>query len=124
MDPTPRPTSPQLFGLTDAQRRSIRLWVFGGMALLMLGGVAMGFLPYYAVSRDMQSFCGSLAVGSTVTEAQTQATARGYDVVPAGDGRVLLKVPQLAPQVPSKRGCDLRVGPTGMLVSAAYSDSL
>ncbi len=123
MDPTPRPASPQLFGLTDAKRRSIRRWVFGSMALLMLGGVAIGFVPYYAASREMQSFCTSLAVGSSEADAQTQATARGYDVVASGKGRVLLKVPQLAPQVPSKRGCELRVGPTGMVVSAAYSDS-
>lgn len=124
MAPTSRPASTQLFGLTDAKRRSIRRWVFGGMALLMLGGVAIGFVPYYAVSREMQSFCASLAVGSPAADAQTQATARGYDVVPGGEGRVLFKVPQLAPQVPSKRGCDLRAGPTGMVVSAAYSDSL
>lgn len=94
------------------------------MALLMLAGVAVGFVPYYAVSREMQSFCGSLAVGSPLADAQTQAAARGYDVVPSGEGRVLLKVPQLAPQVPSKRGCELRVGPAGTLVSASYSDSL
>ena len=94
------------------------------MALLMLGGVAVGFVPFYAVSREMQSFCASLAVGSPLADAQTQAAARGYDVVQGTDGRVLLKVPPLAPQVPSKRGCDLRVGPTGVLVSAAYSDSL
>ena len=124
MDPTSRPASPQLFGLTDAKRRSIRRWVFGSMALLMLGGVAVGFVPYYAASREIQSFCTSLAVGSPVADAQTEAAARGYDVVPGGVGRVLLKVPQLAPQVPSKRGCDLRVGSTGMLVSAAYSNSL
>jgi hypothetical protein len=124
MDTTPKPASPQLFGLTDARRRSIRRWLFGGMALLMLGGVAVGFLPYYAVSREMQSFCASLVVGSPVADAQTQATARNYEVVIAGDGRVLLKVPQLAPQVRSKRGCELRFGPTGTLVSAKYSDSL
>ena len=124
MDPTPKPAPRQLFGLTDKQRRSIRLWVFGGMALLMLAGVAVGFVPYYAVSREMQSFCSSLTIGSPVADAQTQAAARGYDVLVGSDGRVLLKVPQLAPRLPSKRGCDLRVGPTGTLVSAAYSDSL
>ena len=124
MDSSPKPASPQLFGLTDAQRRSIRRLLFGGMALLMLGGVAVGFIPYYAVSREMQSFCASLPIGSALAQAQGQASARGYEVVPVDDGRVLLKVPQLAPQVPSKRGCDLRVGPTGALVSANYSDSL
>lgn len=94
------------------------------MALLMLGGVAVGFLPYYAVSREIQSFCASLSVGSPVAQAQTQASARGYEVVTGGDGRVLLKAPQLAPQVPSKRGCELRVGPAGSLISVSYSDSL
>ena len=92
--------------------------------MLMLGGVAVGFLPYYAVSREMQSFCASLAVGSPVADAQTQAIARGYEAVTGGDGRMLLKVPQLTPQVPSKRGCELRFGPTGTLVSAKYNDSL
>lgn len=124
MDRTQQPASPQLFGLTEAKRRSIRRWLFGGMALLMLGGVAVGFMPYYAVSREMQSFCASLSVGSPAAQAQTQASERGYEVVTGGDGRVLLKVPQLAPQVPSKRSCELRVGPTGALVSAKYSDSL
>ena len=124
MDSTPHLESPQLFGLTEARRKSIRRWVFGSMALLMLAGVAVGFLPYYAVSREMRSFCGSLAVGSPLADVQSLATTRGYAVVPGGDGRVLLKVPQLAPQVPSSRGCDLRVGPAGGLVSATYSDSL
>lgn len=120
------PSTPprQPFGLTAAQRRSIRLWVFGGMALLMLAGVAIGFVPYYAASRDMQHFCAELVVDTPVAQAQSQAAARGYDVFSAGEGHVLLKVPSLAPQVPSKRGCDLRVRPSGKLVSATYSDSL
>lgn len=123
-NPPPRPASDQLFGLTDAKRRLIRRWLFGSMALLMLAGVAVGFVPYYAVSREMQSFCSSLALGSPFANAQTQAAARGYDVVSSSAGRMLLKVPQLAQQIPSKRGCELRVGPSGLLVSAAYSDSL
>ena len=94
------------------------------MVLVMLGGVAVGFVPYYAVAREMQSFCASLAVGTPLAQAQAEATARGYDVVAGGDGRVLLKTPPLAPQVPSKRGCALRVGAGGALVSAVYSDSL
>lgn len=124
MDSTPNSSSAQLFGLTDAKRRSIRRWVFGGMTLLMLVGVGIGFVPYYAASREMQRFCASLVTGSPLADAQAQAAARGYDVVPDGEGRMLLKLPQLAPQVPSKRGCELRVGPTGMVVSSAYSDSL
>ncbi len=124
MKPRPSGAAPQLFGLTDAKRRSIRRWVFGGMVLLMLGGVAVGFLPYYAVSREMQSFCASLAVGTSVAQAQAEATARGYDVMVGSDGRVLLKVPQLAPQVPSKRGCEVRAGAGGAVLSAVYSDSL
>ncbi len=124
MRPSPSSATPQLFGLTDAKRRSIRRWLFGGMVLLMLGGVAVGFVPYYAVSREMQSFCAALAVGSPLAQAQAEATARGYDVVVGADDRVLLKIPQLAPQVPSKRGCELRVGAGGALVSAVYSDSL
>jgi hypothetical protein len=94
------------------------------MTLLMLAGVAIGFVPYYSASREMQRFCASLAVDMPAADVQSQAAARGYDVVSAGPGRVLLKVPPLAPQVPSKRGCELRVGPTGTLVSAAYSDTL
>lgn len=124
MDPTRPASSPPLFGLSDAKRRSIRRWMFGGMVLLMLGGVAVGFLPYYAVSREMQGFCASLVVGSPVALAQAEATARGYDVVAGNDGRVLLKIPQLAPQVPSQRGCALQLGLGGVLVSAVYSDSL
>ena len=124
MTPRPSGATPQLFGLTDAKRRSIRRWVFGGMVLLMLGGVAVGFLPYYAVSREMQGFCASLAVGSPLAHAQAEATARGYDVVTGGDGRVLLKIPQLAPQVPSKRGCEVRAGADGTVLSAVYSDAL
>lgn len=90
----------------------------------MVAGVAVGFVPYYAASREMQRFCSALAVGTPLADAQIQATARGYDVASGHDGRVLLKVPQLAPQVPSKRGCELRVGASGLLISAAYSDSL
>lgn len=94
------------------------------MALLMLAGVAIGFIPYYLASRDMQQFCAALAVDTPAAEVQSQATARGYSVVTAGEGRVLMMLPRLASPLPSKRGCDLRVGPTGRVVSAAYSDSL
>lgn len=120
----PTSASPQLFGLTSAQRRLIRIGVFGGMGLLMLAGVGIGFVPYYTASRDMQRFCAALAVDTPAAEAQARAALQGYDVVSAGEGRVLLMVPSLAPQVPSKRGCDLRVGPAGLLVSATYRDSL
>ena len=94
------------------------------MGLLMLGGIAIGFIPYYAVSREMQSFCASLAVGSPLATAQSEAMARGYEVSTTTGGHVLLKIPRLAPQLPSKRGCELRVAPTGVLVSVTYSDSL
>ncbi|MBY0467508.1 MAG: hypothetical protein K2Q07_00870 [Burkholderiaceae bacterium] len=94
------------------------------MALLMLAGVAIGFVPYYSASRDMQRFCASLSIGMPAADIQSRAAARGYDVVSVGEGHVLLKVPPLAPQVPSKRGCDLRVDPTGRVLSATYSDAL
>lgn len=94
------------------------------MALLMLAGVAIGFVPYYAASRDMQHFCATLVVDTPVAQIRSQAAARGYDVIPVDAAHVLMKVPPLAPQVPSKRGCELRVGPTGQLVSATYSESL
>ena len=94
------------------------------MALLMLAGVAIGFVPYYIASREMQHFCAVLVVDTPAAEAQSRAAAQGYDVIPVDAGRVLLKVSPLAPQVPSKRGCDLRVGPAGKLISATYSNSL
>lgn len=93
-----------LFALPEDTRTSMRRWMFVGMAVLMLAGIALAFWPFVAASHRMQGFCEALAVGTTIGEVQAQAATRGYEVSVPADGRVLVQDPRLA----GRRLCDLR----------------
>ncbi len=113
----------ELFGLSDAKRKSIRRWVFLGMAGLMLGGIALGFVPFFVGSYRLQGVCESLTVGTTPNEARSRLEARGYEVVIVPDGRWLIEAPRLVSGVASPRGCELHFGPQG-LTSARFGPSM
>lgn len=114
---------PLLFGLPDAQRKSIGRWLMVGMVALMALGIGLGFWPLYAASQRLPGFCASLVVGMPANEVQEQAEKGGYEVEAAEAGRMLIKAPRMAAQVDSGRGCELRFGAKG-LESAAYRSSL
>lgn len=93
------------------------------MAALMLGGIALGFIPFFIASHQVKALCESLLTGSTPGEVKSLAQVSGYEVSTDTDGRMLIKVPALASRVDSQRGCQLRFGPQG-LVSARFGAAM
>ena len=107
-------TSREPFGLTDAKRRAIRRWMFGGMGALMVGGIAVGFVPFFLASYQLSRFCESLPIGSPTADAQGLALARGYELSIQPDGEVRITVPRMTSQFVAQRGCMLRPGERGL----------
>ncbi len=110
---------PLLFGLPDAKRRLIGRLLMGGMVLLMAGGIAVGFGPFFFAARHLPAFCESLAPGSSTGDVQSQAEEHGYEVEAADDGRMLIEAPRMAGPQDSPSACEVRFGPHG-LESAKY----
>ncbi|MFM9915849.1 MAG: hypothetical protein ACKVOX_08580 [Rhizobacter sp.] len=99
-----------LFALPEETRTSMRRWMFVGMAVMMLAGIAFAFWPVVAASQRMQGFCEALASGIPIGEVQAQASARGYQVSTLADGRVLVQDPRLS----GRRTCALQFGAQGL----------
>ncbi len=72
----------------------LRISVFGGMALFMLGGVVLAFWPFFSANRQLQVFCSDQTAGTTLAQVQAQAAERGYLLAPAASGVVLVDDPQ------------------------------
>ena len=106
-----------LFALPEDMRTSMRRWMFVGMAVLMLAGIAFAFWPFVAASHRMQGFCEALPAGTTPSEVKAQAATRGYDVSAIEEGRLLVQDSRLA----GRRLCDLRFD-AQRLRSASYTD--
>ena len=113
---------PLLFGLPDAKRRLIGRLLLGGMVLLMGGGIAAGFVPFFWAARHLPAFCASMETGASPGDVKTQAEARGYEVENAADGRVLIEAPPMAAPQGSPSVCEVRFGPNGLL-SSKYVES-
>jgi hypothetical protein len=113
---------PLLFGLPDAKRRLIGRLLMGGMVVLMAGGIAVGFGPFFWASRQLPGHCASLAVGTSPTDVQAQAESRGYEVEAAADGRMWIEAPRMAGPQASPSACEVGFGPNGLL-SAKYVES-
>lgn len=73
--------------------RRLRTTVYAGMAVLLLGGVAVGFWPFVAASRQLQAFCDAQAAGTPLAQVQAEAAARGYVLAPAASGTVVVDDP-------------------------------
>ena len=108
---------PLLFGLPDAKRRLIGRLLMGGMVLLMAGGIAVGFGPFFFAARYLPTFCESLASGTSRGDVQSQAEEHGYEVEAADGGRVLIEAPRMACPQDSPSACEVRFGPSGLLSS-------
>ena len=72
---------------------TLRVTVFGGMAVLMLGGVALAFWPFHAANRQLQAFCSAQVAGTPRAQVQAQAADRGYVLAAAASGAVLVDDP-------------------------------
>ncbi len=86
------------------------------LGLLLLAGLGWVVWPFIAGPGQMQSFCSSLAAGTSVAQAQAQAAQHGYRVSSLIEGRAFVHEPRSF----GRFTCDLRFGPNG-LVSSVYS---
>lgn len=86
------------------------------IGVLLLAGLGWFLWPFIAGPRQMQSFCSSLAVGSSAAQVQAQAAQQGYRVSSLIEGRAFVHDPRSF----GRFTCDLRFGPDG-LVSSVYS---
>ncbi len=113
---------PLLFGMPDAKRRLIGRLLLAGTVLLFGGGLAVGFGPFFWASRQLPTYCASLATGTSTSDVQSQAESVGYEVEFANDKRMLIEAPPMAAPQGSPSTCEVRFGPNG-LESAKYVDS-
>lgn len=89
--------------------------IFLAVGLLLLAGLGWIVWPFMAGPGQMQSFCSSLAVGTSVAQVQTQAGQHGYRVSSLIEGRAFVYEPRSF----GRFTCDLQFGPDG-LVSSVY----
>jgi hypothetical protein len=73
---------------------TFRRWVLVPMAALLLIVTAVAFAPYYKASRDMDAFCGSLAVGTAFADVQSRGAGAGYEVSDLAGDRALIRDPR------------------------------
>lgn len=85
----------------------------GAMFLAVLGWF---FWPFVAGPGQMQSFCSSLTVGSSLAQVQTQAAQHGYRVSSLIEGRAFVHDSASF----GRFTCNLEFGSDG-LVSSVYS---
>jgi len=85
------------------------------LGLLLLAGLGWVVWPFIAGPGQMQSFCSSLAVGTSVAKVQAQAAQHGYRVSSFIEGRAFVHDPSSF----GRFTCDVQYGPNG-LVSSVY----
>lgn len=86
------------------------------LGLLLLAGLGWVVWPFMAGPGQMQSFCSSLAVGTSVAQVQAQAAQHGYRVSSLIEGRAFVHEPRSF----GRFTCDVQFGSNG-LVSSVYS---
>jgi len=86
------------------------------LGLLLLAGIGWIVWPFIASPGQMQNFCNSVVVGSSVAQVQAQAAQHGYRVSSLIEGRAFVHEPRSF----GRFTCDLQFGTNG-LVSSVYS---
>jgi hypothetical protein len=86
------------------------------LGVLLLVGLGWFVWPFIVGPRQMQSFCSSLAVGSSVAQVRAQAAQHGYRVSSLIEGRAFVHDPRSF----GRFTCDVQFGSNG-LVSSVYS---
>jgi hypothetical protein len=99
--------------MTLRSTRPLRISVYGGMAVLMLGGVAAAFWPFFAANRQLQAFCTDQVAGTPLAQVQAQAAERGYVVAAPASGAVLVDDPLGF----GRRQCTLALDPQGRVAA-------
>lgn len=88
------------------------------LGLLLLTGLGWVIWPFMASPGQMQSFCSSLAVGTSVAQVQAQAAQHGYRISSLVEGRAFVHEPRSF----GRFTCDVQFGADG-LVSSVYSSN-
>lgn len=86
------------------------------LGVMFLAVLVWFFSPFVSGPSQMQSFCSSLAVGTSLAQIQTQATQHGYRVSSLIDGRAFVHDSASF----GRFTCNLEFGSDG-LVSSVYS---
>lgn len=86
------------------------------VGLLLLAGIGWIVWPFIVGPGQMQDFCSSLAVGTSVEQVQVQAAQQGYRVSSPIEGRAFVHESRSF----GRFTCNLQFGSDG-LVSSVYS---
>lgn len=99
--------------MTISPRRKRFGIVLGPLLLTGLGWVVW---PFMTSPGQMQSFCSSLAAGTSVAQVQAQARQHGYRVSSLVEGRAFVHEPRSF----GRFACDVQFG-ADVLVSSVHS---
>lgn len=86
------------------------------LGLLLVAGIGWIVWPFIASPSQMDRFCNSLAVGTSIEQVQAQAAQHGYRVSSLVEGRAFVHDSSSF----GRFTCDVQFGPNG-LVSSVYS---
>jgi hypothetical protein len=98
--------------IISSRRKRIGV-VFG---VLLLAGLGWLFWPFVSGPGQMESFCSSLAPGTSITQVQDQAAQHGYRISSLIEGRAFVHDSGSF----GRFTCNLEFGSDG-LVSSIYS---
>lgn len=86
------------------------------LRLLLLAGLGWVVWPFIASPGQIESFCNSLAMGTSIEQVKVQATQHGYRVSSLIEGRAFVHDSRSF----GRFTCDVQFGPDG-LMSSVYS---
>lgn len=86
------------------------------LGLLLLAGLGWVVWPFIASPSQMESFCNSLAMGTSIEQVKAQAAQHGYRVSSLIEGRAFVHESRSF----GRFTCNVQFGPDG-LVSSVYS---
>jgi hypothetical protein len=86
------------------------------LGLLLMAGIGWIVWPFIVSPSQIERFCNSLAVGTSIEQVQVQAAQHGYRVSSLIESRAYVHEPSSF----GRFTCNLQFGPNG-LMSSAYS---
>ncbi|MCR4346170.1 MAG: hypothetical protein NUV55_03035 [Sulfuricaulis sp.] len=86
------------------------------LGLLLMAGIGWIVWPFIASPSQIERFCNSLAVGTSIEQVQVQAAQHGYRVSSLIEGRAFVHDSRSF----GRFTCNVQFGPNG-LMSSVYS---
>ncbi|MCR4301681.1 MAG: hypothetical protein NUV51_08725 [Sulfuricaulis sp.] len=113
----PLTSAPTYSSYTQTMMISLRRKHIGVvLGLLLLAGLGWAVWPFIASPSQMDRFCNSLAVGTSIEQVQAQAAQHGYRVSSLIEGRAFVHDSRSF----GRFTCNLQFGSNG-LMSSVYS---